>query len=215
MSFATLFTREPPFLGTLVFDARLEDTFEARVDWAEFPIETGANAIDHGIIRPRKWSLIGAVSKNPVRVDLTDFTGILTNIASNNAALAALAGVTAGMLSGPSDTRASAALIYLINIMVARIPFDVDCGDIVLTNMVISNLRRTKNPANEGGLIFEAELQELATLDTITGQSQPSQFQLRQTDPASNQIARVVNKGQQTLRGIGNTINSAVRQVIP
>ncbi len=214
MALITLFTRNAPTLGGFEFDAVLEDTFEASVQWSQFPIESGANAVDHGIIQPFRYSLTGAVSNNPLRTSFTDFAGALDQVLNLSGIGSTVTGLAAGFLSGSNETRASETLTFLLGIMVNRTAFDVDAGDIQLQNMVISNLTRVKNPGNEQGLEFVAELQELATLDTVLTVGQPKQSQLRDADPAQTQAAAFINRGEQALRSVGDSINSAVSGVI-
>ena len=213
MSVVTLFTRKAPSIGGIEFEAVLEDTLESSVTFTQFPIEVGANATDHGIIQPNKWTLTGVISNNPLQLSVTDFAGALSNFAGSGA-LAGVAGLSAGFLSGSDDTRASDALSLLIEIKNARQPFDIDAGDIMLTNMVITNITRTKNPANEGALVFVAELQELPTLDTVLSQGQPSQEELPVDDPAQSQAAALLDKGEQALSDIGDSISSLVDSIL-
>ncbi|MCK5126787.1 MAG: hypothetical protein KAR42_11075 [candidate division Zixibacteria bacterium] len=214
MSIVTLFTTKSPTIAGLEFDAVLEDTYESSVEFTQYSIESGANAVDHGIIQPIRWSLTGAISNNELRISSTD---LLVGGASNlfGGVGSAVAGLSAGFLAGSSDTRSSSAFEALRNLQISRQPFTIDAGDVTLTNMVIATLRRTKTAENEGGLIFEAELQELPTLDTVTAQNQqPNQAQLPDDDPAQTQATSLIEKGEQALQVAGDTINSAVAGVI-
>lgn len=89
-------------------------------------------------------------------------------------------------------------------------PFDIDAGDIQLTNMVIVRLRRTKDPENEGGLIFEADLQEYATLETTLSKNQPLTGILRPGDPSFSQISGLQNLGElrpaATIQSVSNSV---------
>jgi len=214
MSIVTLFSSKSPTLAGIEFDAVLEDTFESTVEFTQYGIESGANAVDHGIIQPITWTLTGAVSNNELRLSATD---IATGGASNlfGGVGSAILGLSAGYLAGSSDTRSSSAFALLFDLQTLRQPFTIDAGDITLTNMVIATLRRTKNPENESGLIFEAELQELPTLDTVIAKNkQPEQDQLPDNDPAKTQATSLIEKGEQALKSVGDTINNAVSAVI-
>ena len=212
MSVVTLFTAKAPTLGGVEFDAILEDTFEGSVDQTTFPIESGANAADHRIIQPFRWSLVGIVSNNPLRVSATDFVGVLSTF--GDGVLATTAGLSAGFLSGSSDTRAGSALEFLVALMTDRESFSIDAGDIQLSNMGIVDIRRVKTPANEGGLVFEAQLQELPTLDTLLASGNPKQSQLREGDPSQSQTAETINKGEQGLQGVTTVDSLSVGEVI-
>ena len=210
MSVLTLFTRTAPTIGGVEFDAVLEDTLEAPVVFTDYPIESGARAIDHGILEPYRYSMIVAVSNNPLRANFTDFAGgLLSNFFDNNI-ISQIAGISAGLLSSSNDSRGASALEFLLGLRVSRTAFDLDAGDIQLQNMVVTNVRRTKTPENEQGLFAEVQLQELATLDTVLSPEAPKQSQLREGDPAQSQVAAAINKGEQAIRDVGTSINNTI-----
>lgn len=214
MSIINLFTKQAPTLAGYSFDAVLEDSLEASVEWTSYPVETGVNVNDHRIIQPVKWTLTGAVSNNPLQVQITDFlTGGLSNL-TNNPYAATVAGLAAGFLSGSDETRSSTTLEFLINLMVAGEPFDIDAGDIQLQNMVIGRIGRTKNPENEQGLIFVADLQELITLDRIPQSGQPSQTMLRDGDPAKSGVSSLIRKGRVLAKEASDAVNTAANNVL-
>lgn len=214
MSIINLFTKQAPTLAGYSFDAVLEDSLEASVEWTSYPVETGVNVNDHRIIQPVKWTLTGAVSNNPLQVQITDFlAGGLSNL-TNNPYVATVAGLAAGFLSGSDETRSSTTLEFLINLMVAGEPFDIDAGDIQLQNMVIGRIGRTKNPENEQGLIFVADLQELITLDRIPQSGQPSQTMLRDGDPAKSGVSSLIRKGRVLAKEASDAVNNAANNVL-
>lgn len=210
MSIVTILTKTTPSIAGLTFDAVLEDTYQGTVDYTGYTIENGAHVTDFGIVRPSTWRVTGIVSNNPISASVTDFAvGALSNLIED-APASFVAGLSAGFLAGSNQTRASAALTTLITIMIAKTPFDVDAGDIQLSNMVMTQIRRDKNRANENGLVFQADLQELPTLDTIASLGQPKQGQLRNDDPAKNQAAAFIRKGEQQLKEAGDAVNNQV-----
>lgn len=214
MSIINLFTKQAPTIAGYSFDAILEDNLEASVEWTTYPVETGVNVNDHRIIQPVTWSLTGAVSNNPLKVQLTDFlAGGLSNL-TNNPYVAAVAGLAAGFLSGSDQTRSSTTLEFLMNLMVEASPFDIDAGDIQLKNMVITRIGRVKDNSNEQGLIFVADLVEIITLDRIPQSGQPSQSMLRNGDPAKSGAAGVINKGRQIAKEASDTVNNAASNVL-
>lgn len=213
MSIINIFTKQAPTIAGYEFDAVLEDTLDISVEWTTYPVESGVNVNDHRIIQPVRWSLTGAVSNNPLKVQLTDFlAGGLSNL-TNNPYVAAVAGLAAGFLAGSDETRASTTLEFLINLMRTGDPFDIDAGDIQLKNMVINRIGRTKDITNETGLIFVCELQELITLDRLQNLAQPSQSQLATGDPAKSGLSAVVKKGQQIAKDVNDAASSAVKSV--
>jgi len=214
VSIINLFTAQAPTIAGYQFDAVLEDTLDISVEWTTYPVESGVNVNDHRIIQPVRWSLTGAVSNNPLKVQLTDFlAGGLSNL-TNNPYVAAVAGLAAGFLAGSNETRASTTLEFLINLMRYGEPFDVDAGDIQLKNMVISRIGRTKDMTNETGLIFVCELQELITLDRLQDLLQPRQIQLRDGDPTKSALAGVVKKGQQIAKDTADKVSASVNGVL-
>ena len=196
MSLINIFTPKSPTMGGIEFDAVLEDTFEASVTLTGYHIELGARAADHRIINPFRWSIVGAVSNNPLNLSILDFAGGALSNFSNSGILSTIAGLSAGFLAGGNETRSSSALAALISLMVNGDPFDIDAGDIQLTNMIISRIRRTKDAENEGGLIFEADLQEYPTLMTTLSKNQPALSQLSPADPSYTQASATKNRGE-------------------
>ena len=214
MSIINLFTKQAPTIAGYQFDAVLEDTLDVSVEWTVYPVESGVNVNDHRIIQPIRWTMTGAVSNNPLKVQLTDFlAGGLSNL-TNNPYVAAVAGLAAGFLAGSNETRASTTLEFLINLTRAGEPFSIDAGDIQLQNMVISRIGRTKDNSNEQGLIFVCELQELVTLDRLQNLTQPSQYQLRDGDPSKSSLASVVKKGQQIAKDTNDAVSASVNNVL-
>jgi hypothetical protein len=214
MSIINVFTKQAPTLAGYSFDAVLEDSLDASVEWTTYPVESGVNVNDHRIIQPIKWSLTGAISNNPLQTQITDFLGGALSNLTNNPYVATIAGLSAGFLAGSNETRASSTLLFLIDLMVVGDPFDVDAGDIQLKNMVISRIGRVKDPSNEQGLIFVADLQELITIDRLATLGQPRQSQLRDGDVAKSGLAGVVQKGQQLTKDATTAVSNAANEVL-
>lgn len=214
MSLIQVFTREAPTIAGYAFDAVLEDTLDVTVTVTSFPIESGVKISDHRILNPFKWSLTGAISNNPLKTQLTDFLGGAISNLTDNPLVASAAGLSAGFLAGGDETRASSTLQFLIELMKQGDPFDIDAGDIVLKNMVITRLSRTKEARNENGLEFVAELQEMILLDRIQQDTQPSQEQLREDDPTESALSRVIKRGQAIAKEANEAVTSAVNSVL-
>lgn len=212
MSLVNIFTRTAPTIAGFEFDAVLEDTFEASVDLTGFTIELGARASDHRIINPFTWSIVGAVSNNPLRTAVTDFIGAATTNAGG--VISTVVGLSAGFLAGGAETRASATLDFLITLMVTGEPFDIDAGDIQLTNMVIGRIRRVKDPSTENGLIFEADMQEFPTLETVIRKNQPLNSQLRDGDVSQSQSSATINNGELTGTDPTASVSTAVTGIL-
>lgn len=195
MSLINLLVKRGPQLGSLQFDAVLSDNLDASVDIVEYPIETGTPIADHIIYQSIRYTMTGAVSNNPLKVSITDFTGALTNLVDDNPFIAVGAGLFAGWLSGSNETRSSTTLNTLLDFMYSGQVFTVDTGEITLNNMVIRRIGRSKDPENENGLIFVAELQQIITLDRVANGSQPAQYQLNSNDVSSTSISGLIERG--------------------
>lgn len=209
MSIINLITREPPVIGGYQFDAVLEDTLEFGVEIPTYPIESGASISDHRILKPCQYRLTGIVSNSPPmnpnslsywgQVAGSIGVGALSNL-TNNPLVAAVAGLSIGFLAGTDETRAGAALERLVEILEGKKPFAVDAGDVQLQNMCITNIRRTKNPENENGLVFELDLAEFITLDRLNTNGQPSHEQLIKDDKSETGIVKSVQEGWKSLK---------------
>ncbi|MHC3822504.1 phage baseplate protein [Pseudomonas sp. G3-19] len=209
-----IFTRQAPTIAGYSFDAVLEDTFEATVTITSVPIESGVRISDHRILNPFKWTMTGAISNNPVKVQLTDFLGGAISNLTSNPIVSTVAGLSAGFLSGSDETRASTTLEFLIWLMQSADPFDIDAGDILLKNMAITRLSRTKEPRNEGGLEFVAELQEVISLDRIAQSTECALPQLREGDPSQSALSKAIKRGQAIAKEANDTVASAVNDIL-
>lgn len=214
MSIVNIFTRQAPTIAGYAFDAVLEDTFEATVTITSVPIESGVRISDHRILNPFKWTMTGAISNNPVKVQLTDFLGGGLSNFTDNPIVAAVAGLSAGWLAGSDETRGSSTLGFLVWLMQASEPFDIDAGDILLKNMAITRLSRTKEPRNENGLEFVVELQEVIELDRIARDTQCSIPQLRPGDPSQSALARAIKRGQAIAKEANEAVTDAVNGIL-
>lgn len=214
MSLINLLVKRGPQLGSLQFDAVLSDDLDASVDIVQYPIETGTPIADHIIYQPIRYTMTGAVSNNPLKVSITDFTGALTNLVDDNPFIAAGAGLFAGWLSGSNETRSSTTLNTLLDFMYSGQVFTVDTGEITLNNMVIQRIGRSKDPENENGLIFVAELQQIVTLDRVTNGSQPAQYQLNSNDVSSTSISGLIERGYINVKTAATNVASRVTTLL-
>ncbi len=213
MALTLLTKRSSPKLGyqdiSMEFDAVLEDTLEASVTLSDYPLEVGANSNDHRFINPIRWSITGAVSNNPLKVLATDFTGALTEVASDSGILATSGGIMAGWLSGGDNSRTSDQLAALIRLMTEGEPFTVFAGDITLANMVIENIKRTKDASNQNTLIFTADLREWQSIERAIGAANGKTNVLTGTESASA-ASNFLNKGESAITEAAENITSQV-----
>ena len=214
MSLINLLVKRGPQLGSLQFDAVLSDDLDASVDIVQYPIETGTPIADHIIYQPIRYTMTGAVSNNPLKVSITDFTGALTNLVDDNPFIAAGAGLFAGWLSGSNETRSSTTLNTLLDFMYSGQVFTVDTGEITLNNMIIRRIGRSKDPENENGLIFVAELQQIVTLDRVANGSQPAQYQLNSNDVSSTSISGLIERGYINVKTAATNVANQVTTLL-
>lgn len=214
MSIINVFTKEAPTIAGYSFDAILEDSLEVSVEVTAYPIETGLRVATGRILHPFKWVMTGGISNNPLKIQLTDFLGGALSNLTDNPLVATVAGMSAGFLAGSDETRASSTLNFLIELTRFGEPFDINAGDIMLTNMVITKLSRTKDATNEGGLIFVAELQEMITLDRLSVFGEPDQNELRDDDPSKSALAKAIDKGKRLAKDANAAVSKAASSVL-
>jgi len=207
MSLTSIFTKKALRIGKqgnserdsewLTFDAVIEDALEFSVDYTQYPIEIGADASDHGIIRPATQVMTVSVSNNPLSQNLQSYaSGFVSNFLDEVPLGSTLAGLSSGFLDGTEDSRAKDFLSTFVSIMYSRTPFDVDSVDYLFENMVITRLRRTRDVENEGGIDLIVEMQELPLLSTTILVNQPAIRDLNAGDPSQSQAAADIGKGE-------------------
>lgn len=198
MSLMSIFTKTLPKIGPLEFDAKLEGITSKAITLTQYPVEFGANTNDHAILMPNRYLLTGAVSNSPLGLGLDDIgmmgAGALATVVGGVGG-AAISAVSAYLLSGSDDTRASTAWASLTAIMEARAKFDLDTGKEIMRDMMIIRLDERTRPENEDGLVFIAELQQVRIVRSTVGRGVTSADQLMQNDTVSTQGAPMVSTG--------------------
>jgi hypothetical protein len=198
MSLMSIFSKTLPKIGTLEFDAKLEGITSKSITLTQYPVEFGANTNDHAILMPNRYLLTGAVSNSPLGLGLDDIgmmgAGALAT-AVGGVGGAAISAVSAYLLSGGDETRASTAWASLTALMEARGRFDLDTGKEIMRDMLIIRLDERTRPDNEDGLVFIAELQQVRIVKFKIGRGVSSAWQLLESDPVSTQAAPMINTG--------------------
>lgn len=198
MSLMSIFTKTLPKIGPLEFDAKLEGITSKAITLTQYPVEFGANTNDHAILMPNRYLLTGAVSNSPLGLGLDDIgmmgAGALATVVGGVGG-AAISAVSAYLLSGSDDTRASTAWASLTAIMESRAKFDLDTGKEIMRDMMIIRLDERTRPENEDGLVFIAELQQVRIVKSLLGRGVNSADQLMQNDTVSTQGAPMVTTG--------------------
>lgn len=212
MSITSLFTKSPTLKAgsvSIEFDAILEDTFEASVTLTDYPIEVGSSSNDHRIRNPYRWQLVGGISNNPVTISVSDFTGLLSELTGDDGETSLTATYMSGWLSGTDNERPQDALETLLKIMNFGDPFDVDAGDISLTNMVIESIRRVKNPQNQNALVFVAQLREWMSIETAVSAGTSTTNAIT-GDSTASAAANAVNNGEQSTSDASSSITDTI-----
>ncbi|ROM84116.1 hypothetical protein BK655_12240 [Pseudomonas brassicacearum] len=198
MSLMSIFTKTLPKIGPLEFDAKLEGITSKAISLTQYPVEFGANTNDHAILLPNRYLLTGAVSNSPLGLGLDDIgmmgAGALATVAGGVGG-AAISAVSAYLLSGGDDTRASTAWASLTALLEARARFDLDTGKEIMRDMLLVRLDERTRPENEDGLVFIAELQQVRIVRSSVGRGVTSADQLMQNDTVSTQGAPMVSTG--------------------
>lgn len=198
MSLMSIFTKTLPKIGPLEFDAKLEGITSKAISLTQYPVEFGANTNDHAILLPNRYLLTGAVSNSPLGLGLDDIgmmgAGSIAT-AVGGVGGAAITAVSAYLLSGSDNTRASTAWASLTAILEARAKFDLDTGKEIMRDMMIIRLDERTRPENEDGLVFIAELRQVRVVRSTVGRGVTSADQLMQNDTVSTQGAPMVSTG--------------------
>lgn len=198
MSLMSIFTKTLPKIGPLEFDAKLEGITSKAISLTQYPVEFGANVNDHAILQPNRYLLTGAVSNSPLGLGLDDIgmmgAGALAT-AVGGVGGAAISAVSAYLLSGGDETRASTAWASLTALLEARARFDLDTGKEIMRDMLLVRLDERTRPENEDGLVFIAELQQVRIVRSTVGRGVTSADQLMKNDTVSTQGAPMVSTG--------------------
>jgi hypothetical protein len=198
MSLMSIFAKNLPKIGPLEFDAKLEGKTNKSIQLTRFPIEFGAPVNDHAILLPNRYLLTGAVSNSPLGLDLNDIgmmgAGAIAT-AIGGVGGAAVSAVSAYLLSGGDETRASTAWASLSALLESRSKFDLDTGKEIMRDMVLVDLYEGTVPENEDGLVFVAELYQVRTIRSQVAQGVTSAEQLMQNDSVATQGAPMVTTG--------------------
>ena len=198
MSLMSIFAKNLPKIGPLEFDAKLEGKTNKSVQLTRFPIEFGAPVNDHAILLPNRYLLTGAVSNSPLGLGLSDIgmmgAGAIAT-AVGGVGGAAISAVSAYLLSGGNETRASTAWASLSALLESRSKFDLDTGTEIMRDMVLVDLYEGTVPENEDGLVFVAELYQVRIIRSQVAQGVTSADQLLQNDSVATQGAPMVSTG--------------------
>lgn len=213
MSLINIWTRKAPEISGFSFDAVLEDELGFSVTTTQYPVESGASISDHRIINPCKYYLRGVVSNTPFSV-VSVASGMAGGLVSNltaNPLVASVSGLSAGFLASTNDTRASSALAKIIDLLEGKTVVDVETGFVSLKGMRVTDVRCYRDPETENALMFEMSLEECITLDRLSENGQPSHESLKPGSVEQGALSKVINKGQSTVKSVGDRVMSTVK----
>ncbi|WP_315711026.1 phage baseplate protein [Brenneria uluponensis] len=210
MSIVGVFNKSRPEIGGIFFDAILEESSELRTDVSEYPLETGEKASDNAVTRPMTIVMTVAISDNPVKALMGQFSGIAgigTGVAVGAAGsllgggAAALAGLaaSAGLSFVASGTkRSESALLDLRKLQVEKNILTVVGINSSYDNMIITNTRVQKNKQNEGGQEIVVEMRSLLIKNRNNDAATTINSRLPTGDSAATQGQANVHLGEVT-----------------
>ena len=213
MSVFTALTRSRSKIDGVEFEAVLESTFSASVETTAYPLESGVNVADHAIVMPVEYTMTVLASNNPLQPSVTDFIG--GAISNYIPGLAGIAGSFAGLLSAAPESTSSVVLQTLVSTMVQRQTVTITDGDIILSDMLITNITRTSTTENEDGLECELTLQELPRIDRAFASAGAGSRNMKvsENDPAKTKIGKVVQKGHARIKSAGVKIRGKASDI--
>lgn len=171
-----------PFSAQVV----LRETHHDELTITNHPVEQGAVISDHAFKNPATLILEMAWSNSP---SVSSFQQAL-----QNAVTGTIQGVAA-LLSGNSVEQVRDMYDKLLKLQTSRIPFTVQTGKRIYSDMLIKSLSTTTDKASENSLMVTAELQQVLIVSTRTVQvAAPA---INQQQPQVTQPT--VNNGAQNL----------------
>lgn len=205
MSLMSIFSKKLPAIGVIEFDAKLEGVTSKAIQMTRYPVEFGAPMNDHAIILPDRYLLTGAVSNTPLGLGLNDIgmmgAGALSTVVGGVGG-AAISAVSAYLLSGSDETRASTAWKALTAMLKYRMPVELITEFDHFEEMMVVRLDQRTTPENEDGLIFIIEFEEARRGTVQLGQGVTSADQLMKNDPVATQGAPMVHAGDASVEVI-------------
>ena len=182
-------------IDSFIIDGVLENHIEMTNIKTKYPLEIGAKATDHAITEDIKYSLKGVVSNISTGLPFSSLTRGL------DARIKAFTTVSSLAL-GEADKPAKALQIFMQKLNDKQ-TFSMFTGELVLNNLMITKLTRTKTESQGKSLFFEMEFEENKTLALITNQ-QNLQSKYLSKENALTQAAMFISKGQRVSRIISN-----------
>lgn len=166
----------------LILDATIKETFTTPAEPTQHPIENGADATDHIILRPNGLSLSGVITETP-------FAGILDFIKASGATAGSIAGQAlgpfgeaAGAVVGGLGTKTLANSIFgstnrvlgavsaeFQKLRDARQPVDIQTGLQLYRSYVMTNCTVTRDQKTGGSINVELEFKELILVTSQVG----------------------------------------------
>lgn len=147
------------YIGTVQIDAKIAEQHESTITVTEFPLEDGAIATDHRIIKPKILRINGIVSN--AKSTLENITGH----------------------QGNSDVSTYEQLVQLQE---SGVPFDIVTDLVVYRNVLIKEISTEKNVTLANSLNFYATLQTILIIDTKSVKLPKNKIPAPNTDRAAS-----------------------------
>ncbi|MGJ8524181.1 hypothetical protein R84981_002900 [Carnimonas sp. R-84981] len=198
MAITSIFTQSRPQIQGFTFDALLRETTEQRTNTTQYPLETGSYGFDNAVNMPLRLTMVVALSDNPLRSTIADFSsgndliGSAVGAVSGTAlsvlpeALSSAAGVASRVVQSRDNqsatTRSGSALETIRAIQSERQFITVIGAKGVYYPVLITGTRQETNKENEQGLELVVEMQVFQFVDDIVSTTDrvPDQFKIGQ-----------------------------------
>ena len=191
-------------IDNFIIDGVLENTIEISNIKTRYPLEIGAKAVDHAITENIKYSLKGVVSNISTGLPFSSITRGL------DAKIKAFTTITSLALND-ADKPSKALQIFMQKLNEKK-TFSMFTGEVLIDNLMITRLSRTKTESHGKSLFFEMEFEENKTLSLI---SSPNPFFLKNLGLGSEltQAAMFISKGQRVTNIAASAAQRSVREL--
>jgi hypothetical protein len=173
-------------IGGFTAQVVFEETHVDELVITDHPVETGARISDHAYMKPSEVTIRCGWSNSPTASGLV--AGLL------GAVTGTINGITS-LFSGNSESQVQAMYKSLLDLQRSRIPFEIQTGKRIYSNMLVQSLRIVTDKENENTLAVTAVCREVLMVSVqIATVAAPA---ASQADPAATQSP--VSKGVKSL----------------
>lgn len=168
-------------IAPMILDATMKEDFTATAEMTKHPIEDGADATDHVILRPTTLSISGIITETPFEgiagIVKTAGASIGAAIGSSLGVFGGVAGALAGAqggktlagaIFGSSDRVLSAVSKELVAIRDARQPIDIQTGLDLYKSYILTSVKVGRDQKTGGSIKVDLEFGELILVTSQT-----------------------------------------------